>query len=316
MKLMKPNSFKEREKIEANAKEYESSINSNIKLALAIIATSIAAGCINIPTAGTTITWFRFLGTLSIAILLLMTYNIILDKCGYRNRCYGYLNLLNQENLHASLHPRARRPVKIPDDIHAFDFCLSKLEEYKRSGVPRLPLAYCLDKLFFTMVKNGKKIDLWNNPHNRTEMEKLWEKYKICRPGADKNAFFKGLAQLCKLYHSGTSGSWKDPVVITIFFFLVAGMYMFVGLQIYFQQLKLNGLTSINMLLMTIFVSIMTVYILSFFFMGLKKLHSVMNGSSTIQAFCWKFLQPRVRFLNMLGIKPSYDSLDSSLQGG
>ncbi|MEW5948525.1 MAG: hypothetical protein AB1711_03845 [Thermodesulfobacteriota bacterium] len=149
-----------------------------------------------------------------------------------------------------------------------------------------------------------------SEPTKRTLRERVEERIEINgkRPAIDSYKSMRGLSIIIKtiLLRNTQTDSWGfPPLVVCIFLFIVAG---FLG-------------ASVSMVLQIGFLNnpVLFSYVIAIFVLQLclwwhisGKLFSLMNGSSTVYSFYWKFIPLRALFLNKQNpkIKPGYISIE------
>jgi hypothetical protein len=307
--------------LDINIKEYDS-----IKTELGSLRTSIST-FIMISIGGSIFgSFFVFLSkssaasyslpitlSLFVALFLLSIYYILIYKFISHNRYVGYLSLISQESFLKKINKPRRLKFSRSSNLIAYEYCMSKLQAYYNRQYDKIffakefPLEFWSKTLKFEFVKNGQKIDLWNNYYNTKELENHWYKFKIYQPASDKKKFRKGLLLLLKgLWKEENSNSWKYPFYVTYAIFLNFFLYLGIALWYYIEQVRYIGFDEYKTYFLTGYFLMILIVMAIIFFKSVGELHSIMNGSKTINAFCWRFLQFRVEYLNAIGIKPFY----------
>lgn len=217
---------------------------------------------------------FAFLISSIIVSLVLM---ILFYKFNSHNRFAGYCKLLNQEKYD---------PMTPITQFISWEVCMDILREAD------FDLKLLLNKAASIPEIVGIKENVLN---------KINAIYK------QKNSLYRfiiGLWLLVKtLSGFGKTKSWNFPLFIVCVFFVITILHIAFGLHFYYNLPSKN----ISVLLTN---SIFSIIIIQAFvwWQCLIKLHDLMEGKSTVEAYCWRFLPIRYEY-----IKKQYRNIKYSL---
>ena len=238
------------------------------------------------------------------SMLLSLILLVIFYKFDSHNRFAGYCKMLNHEH-HEQLSEESKKTIAEnsqedkpqtiagkPDntqDLFSWEVSVGDLRWLE--SMPE-NLGHVLKKLDISEPDKTKL---------RPEIENCLGK----QPGIDDEKYLRGFGILIKtlFLKNIRTYSWGfPPLVVIIFLFLVSGFL----LSSWFVTYKIGFITNISLL---VFESGVTVFQLLLWIHLCGRLFSLMNGSTTVYSFFWKFIPLRALFLNKFGIKPSYISI-------
>jgi len=217
-------------------------------------------------------TMAMLLAIVSVLILFVLSY-----KFTSHNRYVGYSKLLT--------HEKFLQGVPADIDIFSWEICLDWL---RAADFDPNPLLIDCDAL-------GKAIKSAGNL--RAEVAP----YLGPSASRDQSSMQKGAALLVWRSSREDSGSWWFPLYVTRIFAAID--VVFISFAIYFFFFPLS-----KYWYFCIFIFLFSALIL-LWMKFLSKLHKQMGGSETIEAFCWKFVPIRVKFLRELAPDIGYELL-------
>ena len=225
-----------------------------------------------------------FLLSIVVSMLLL----ILLYKFNSHNRASGYCKLLNHER------ENEKRKDDTNPDLISWELCITKLRESDLS-----------DEVFAQSVDEYK---------GELGVDKLRKKLGYLsgeRPKIDNQKVNKGIALLLSSIRSGSvkSNSWTFPGYVMVVFFFISTLFFVLGCTLPFVSSEENVSWEI-VITTALLVGAVQRYMWKGF---LGKYYTLMAGSSTVDAFCWKFIPSRSEYLISKGISPTYTVLDGSL---
>jgi hypothetical protein len=212
-----------------------------------------------------------------ISLLLSLVLLIIFYKFNSHNRYAGYCKLLNQERL--------ERKTDLKNDINdlmAWEICMDRLRASDFDA--RLLIDMC-NNIEIKGLTKDQIID-------RISM------YAGKNPSADKHKFTNGLKIFLDTFRGKVqTRSWQFPLFVVMVFFPLTILFVF--LSTYFMLnytlcICQSRITQIFLILFSLFFWGVQFAIWKNF---LGKLHNLLEGSSTVDAYCWKFLPIRYRFI-------------------
>jgi hypothetical protein len=235
-------------------------------------------------------------------VLLVLFY-----KFNSHNRFAGYCKLLNQEILDV---PPASNDVC----LLSWELCVERLRMSDCSPPTARGSRSSAKIGGFTKEKMGVLADLLG---------------QISGKGApvDRNKFLKGSKILIRaIFGHIETRSWGFPPIIVAMFFLIVSGFLAGGIWAFFKEDPSWSVaaffrdlstwpTSNSLCVFGVFVLVSQAF-LWWRFSG--KLHSLMEGSATVDSFFWRFVPVRAEFLNgqpVNGAKlvPKYVCLDTQL---
>jgi hypothetical protein len=297
-----------------NVREYEQikseldSVDRSISKCNSLTVVVCAAGCVFLIFSKLSLHSLlaSASGAFVICIFLGTMYYIMISKFVVHNKFAGYLDLLSMEIRHDK--------IKNKNTVSRCSSECSKNSENLYSSSRQ----FWTSTLVFTFLKEGRKVDPWNNKKNRAELIRLWRNYRLHDPLTDRNKFFKGISLLfMKIGNCNTSKRYYYPYQVSYFILFNLLVFSASGFWYYFRQFHVSGFDFANAenLLLT-FIVFFTVCLLAILLQKtVSNFHSLINGSKTVQAFCWSFFQFRIEYLNNIGIKPSYIAPEFSVVG-
>ena len=135
----------------------------------------------------------------------------------------------------------------------------------------------------------------------------------------DNGRFRKGVVILFKaLIGKIQTRSWGFPPIVTSIFFIICWTFLIAGLLAtwHIYEIPPDQMLSLSIVRCGVFIAAPLALLcqawLWFRFIG--KLYSLMQGTSTIDGFFWRFLPVRSAFLNELDITPTYVFTESQLR--
>jgi hypothetical protein len=227
------------------------------------------------------------LGITSMFVLFLLSY-----KFTSHNRCAGYSKLLTQE--------RFELKDPIGDNCSCWEICLDRLRasDSKLEGLSE----------YYQHLKIKALSSC-----SEEELEEQFKDISGSKPEKDHWGWgwFYGCSLM--LWSSEGMGSWKFPVYIARIF--AAMDVIFVLFAAYFlhsvsgQQYIPPGRREVLLLLLFVALGLSWMTFAS-------KLFKQMDGSETVEAFCWKFMPIRAKFLRELNkdVDVKYDLVGVSVK--
>lgn len=215
---------------------------------------------------------------LSLVVSLVLT--IIYYKFNSHNRYAGYCKILNQERFDSKSGNVNASSIR---DFMAWEICMDQL---RYSDIKKAHLLKMCRGIYHMNIK-GKTL------------RKTIRRFSGKTPTIDKCKFFKGLWLIIKsFFRSGKSRSWQFPLYITLIFGII--VITFIILAAHFCVLMYRGDPKNifwNSYLFFIFISLPVLFQVILWIKYIGKLHMLMQGSATVDAYCWKFLPIRYKFI-------------------
>ena len=171
---------------------------------------------------------------------------------------------------------------------------------------------FCITRLRESDLKKevlDKSIDDVENEGNLDNIRKNLEYISGPEAKIDRNKTNKGINLLFYAFRNGTvrTNSWAFPGYIVIVFLVVSTLFFVLGAVLPFI---LESEYWFELLICTLFVAWLQHFMWKKFF---GKYYTLMTGSATVDAFCWKFLPSRLEYLKSQNIEADYKVLQSSL---
>jgi len=253
------------------------------------------------------------MAALLLGLVVALVLHVLVYKFYSHNRYAGYAKLLTIET-----HDRLRGRLNDGDPLIAWEFCVEGLRRCtsdRRQPWGRFRAVYralalgrgatdgstqvASQALLATLESvsvSGANVD--NLKQRLTPLVGM-------TPDADRWAFLRGTYVVCAaLFGHVSGGSWAFPPNVMAVFLIVTialdalGLHAIVlangGVSAWGQ-----GVSSLGV------VTLLTVQA-GLWYRFLRRLHRLMNGSATVDAFCWSLLPLRARYLNTIGIEPAY----------
>lgn len=220
------------------------------------------------------------------SILLSLILLVIFYKFNSHNRFAGFCKMLNHERYKLI---DDQNKTKNMSSLFSWEVTVGDLRWFERSE---------LDKKIIEKLK----ID-------ETDQKKLIYEITQClgpNPSIDKGKRIKGFCILLKtlFLQNIKTNSWSfPPLVVIIFLFLSSGFM----LASYFVTCKIGFFNNLGLVS---FEAVITIFQLFLWIHFSGKLFSLMNGSTTVYSFFWKFIPLRTLFLNKFNVTPSYISIE------
>ena len=242
--------------------------------------------------------------TAAFSMLISLVLLLLFYKFNSHNRFAGFCKLLNHEcheplakNNHGKV--KGKQPNDLPEEkdrttsIFSWEVTVGDLRWLE--STPQ-DLGNIISKIIIT------------EPDNKEIKKKIQERVGVYgkKPSIDAYSNIKGLGILLKtlLLRNVQTDSWAfPPLIVCIFLFLSFG-FLFASYVVIYSI----GITGVSALL--VFEAIITVFHLFLWLHLCGKLFSLMNGSTTVYSFFWKFIPLRTLFLNKYNIMPSYISIE------
>jgi|GEM_PF-5869847 len=217
-----------------------------------------------------------FLSFIVTSVLLILFY-----KFNSHNRYAGYCKLLNQERL-----GNGKRLNKIKS-VMAWETCIDKLRQSELTAI--------------STEEEIKNINSWNISGLDKELIKFnIERYTRCSTISDKKPVRRGLKIfsnfLILLYRSD---SWQFPIFIFTTFCIINILYLLIAIYFLVQNSP------------TMFIIVFSVFLILqiwIWLIFLGRLYIIMEGSRTVDAYCWRFISSRYKY-----IKKVYPFIDYSI---
>lgn len=223
--------------------------------------------------------------SLILAITITMVLQIIFYKFNSHNRFAGYCKLLNQEQLNIN------HDMYSEIDIMSWEICVTRLretelEDNKLSGILKyMVMTDIIDE------ETKKKTEAYLKRQDEFSFKKL----------------SLGIMILIKyMLGSSKTKSWHFPLPVTSVFFSLSVIYIVFSLytinRVYPIQFS-NITFELNSSLMYVILLIMLIFMWAVIFM---KLHGLVDGNHTVDAYCCKFLPIRYSFIYHKSIDIEY----------
>ncbi|MCA9730693.1 hypothetical protein KC799_01095 [candidate division KSB1 bacterium] len=232
-----------------------------------------------IPDSHNALAYSCFLISYVIPLVLL----ILFYKFNSHNRYAGYCKLLNQEHL------RFPEGFREDDQYMSWEICVDLLR--KADSQPEILYNKC------------EKIDIPKHDKNtiRLRLHSYYEE-KLNRKNC---SFKKGCRLLFHTFfgHDQPSDSWRFPVYSVTVFAALNIMFIFIGF--YFLDLKQMDYKTmiLNPMVLLSTIILQTIIWRKY----LWKLCKLMQGSCTIDAFCWRFLPIRYDYIKQQNSAIGYE---------
>jgi hypothetical protein len=244
-----------------------------------------------------------------VASLIAAFFYLALYKYNSYNRFAGYCKLLNEEIQITFLQRNVQKEIKEIDTISKYNFifwelCMAKYANYK--DIVSFDESMWTQQLQYEGIsmKNIKTQFYYLNGHDAP---------------ADNHSFLRGLKLIYRFaFNKESAKSWKYPIytaytylILIIFYFLNAINKMIAHIDILKEPISEkinydNEFGSRGLLFYYFIFSFLAFIIIVVIIKAFTELTKLMEGSKTPSAYCWKFLQHRIAFLNELGFKPKY----------
>jgi hypothetical protein len=212
-----------------------------------------------------------------LAIILSLVLSIILYKFNSHNRYAGYCKLLNQERIILE-DTDATVDAQTEYNIFSWEICINRLRnsDFEQNPFHNLYAHFNIDDI----ITDNEKATITN--------------FSGKTKSVDKWKFFKGIKLLFQtLLGKVNTRSWQFPLFVVSVFFALAIIYLGVSLFLY-SQVSVYEFNFSN-----ICYTILLLLLLRMWFSYIGKLYTLMEGSSTVDAFCWKFYPIRYAFLKV-----------------
>jgi len=223
---------------------------------------------------------------LLISLVVLMVFLIILYKFNSHNRYAGYCKLLGYEDIPANT-------ISVGSNIFAWEICMGGMRGSDQDN----------DYL----IKFSKDLKFQKNTIAAEDIVFLQKAYTGPTPILDYHKYRKGWKILLKAFIGNLKNrSWRFPAYVTYIFFMISFIYFSIGMFFNFKLFfvyKYGIIENFFLGASTILLSFCIIYL---WVVSAGKLYTLMEGSATVDKFCWKYLPFRVRFLNQKKICPNY----------
>lgn len=232
---------------------------------------------------------------LILATLVTLVQIIIYYKFLSHNRYAGYCKLLNHEK------HKAMKGKKIsPDgDIILWEACMDIL---RRADYDEDIQGKILNKI---EGRYGSLCKCSNDQSKKEAFENILNQVSGIKPPIDNGKRLYGFLYIRTVFGKIKTNSWPFPAFVNNIFIVLAPL--FISLALWSLIFK----TPVEYRKGYILCIVMTI-IIAFFHAGTwcilaGKLYTVLEGSNTVDNFCWRFLPFRIRFLNeSRNISPYY----------
>lgn len=207
---------------------------------------------------------------MALACIAALVLLVLLYKFNSHNRYAGYCKLLTQEQ-----YTLGREDVQ----IHAWEVCIDRLREY--SNLRR-------DN------SGGGSVSHIDGLSDKAFKDKRAE-YSGPRPKANRQALLGATRVMFGTFvQHRSAASWAFPVFVVGVF--MALTIMFVATSLWYAKSAMGGALGIDTDL-SHGLAIMLGFLVLAWTRGFCVLHRVMEGSSSVMAFCWRFAPIRSAFL-------------------
>ena len=240
--------------------------------------------------------------SLTLALIISIVLLVLLYKFNSHNRYAGYCKLLNQEMVtqNCTINNEQEKQKfnidpypKIQRDFMSWEICMDRLRFSDFEEDP-----------FKDILQDMKIEDKSDDEIKR--IKAIVKEYSGKKPSIDKYRFFKGLLLLFEVFRGKVkTKSWQFPLFI--FSIFIALVFLYIFLSYYFYQLSQKSdpcILSKNTQLIIYGSYLFVISYMWYHFIG--KLYTIMCGSSTVDAYCWKFLPIRYAYIKEQCSKNEY----------
>lgn len=219
--------------------------------------------------------------TMSIIITLVLL--ILFYKFNSHNRLAGYSKLLN--------HERYSSTKGNISDLISWEICMDRL---RRADISNDFLA----DICTSMKTEG--ID-------QIKLQEIVKNISGKRSPVDNGRYKKGL----NIFINAVLGriqtkSWAFPIYVTLVFFPLSMIFFLSGIYFTFCVFKFGEYNILTKSFLGIAALAMIAYNFRIWQVFFGKLYSLLDGGGTVDAYCFKYLPIRAKFLNDNGIIPEY----------
>ena len=219
--------------------------------------------------------------SLIVSVILSLVLSIIFYKFNSHNRYAGYCKLLNQERIELPNIETSNLIKDVEYDLVSWEICVNRLRYSDFEDEP-----------FKNLYHNYKITDVITHE----QREKI-SNYSGKKKGIDKYRFWKGTKLIVELILGRVNTkSWQFPLFVTGIFTTLTIIYLVISINLYANVYILDYKTP-QIFLSNIAYFFLFSILIRVWITYIGKLHSLMEGSSTVDAYCWKFLPIRYGFL-------------------
>lgn len=230
--------------------------------------------------------------SLILSLLVSLILLILFYKFNSHNRFAGYCKLLSHETFQLP-------PLKSDTQLFSWEICVERLRHAEVEPEVLQKLAGL--RTYDEPSEEGLKLMLERYAGRSAKVSMDYE------PPVDTDSFWHGLRRLfLAVIGDSKTDSWGfPPYIVAVFFVLCAG---FLGLGLYcsVRILILSTTASYERFVPLIVAIMIVVTEVLLWILFCRRLHSLMIGSTTVDAFFWRFLPIRAHFLSAHDIRPKY----------
>jgi len=236
------------------------------------------------------------LSCLVISILITCVASVLFYKFTSHNRVAGYCKLLTHEIADDDVSQEV-------EALYSWEIVIErlKLSDYNR-------------EVIISMLGTPPKIQIKGlHMDGIKQLDRVIRLFTGRRPPSDNARYFWGWWAILKaLVGKIQSRSWGFPPIPAAILFTLTASFLFIGTVIIYTQSAKPDSNAITTIALDAAKCIVSLQILVWtLFAG--KLHSVCEGSSTVQGYFWRYLPARAQYLNSQGIEPKYFQIESML---
>ena len=243
-------------------------------------------GVISLGTFTTNLLGLSYV-SLFISILISLVLMILFYKFNSHNRFAGYCKLLNHERFDEG---------QILDDVEyvSWELCLERL---RQADIDK-------DLIFKIIDIQGFRV----NELNVQDLQWIIRQFGGNNPRVDRGKCWKGMGKLFMAFWGrARTNSWAFPPFVASIFFVLCIGYLILGLYSVYRYIVQSGVHGQESWILLAISSAIVIgqAILWIKFCG--RLHVLLEGSTTVSGFFWRFLPIRAAFLNKYNIIPKYE---------
>ena len=259
------------------------------------------SGLVFIGLATTTIEGYPpIFASLLLSLIVSLVLLILYYKFNSHNRYAGYCKILNQERF------EIKTSVKNAQSSQIYISDLNTKRDFMAWEI-------CMDQLRFSDIEDDHLINMSKDVEIKNieicHLREMIKDYSGRSPRIDNCKFLKGVKLiLSSMIGRNISRSWQFPLYITLIFGTIVTTCVILAIYFYFL-LEGNAenklLRNSYVLIPALSAPIIFQFILWVEF--IQKLYRLMLGSATVDAYCWKFLPIRYKFIQETDDKIDYN---------
>lgn len=218
---------------------------------------------------------------LLLAVTVSLVLYVLLYKFNSHNRYAGYCKLLNQEDLSGINFPAADTSTF---EVMSWESCVDKLRE---SGFDQKAITDAIGNLKSEHVISDADIE---SHLGRVGLDEI---------ALDRNKLRGGLGLLFqRKSNPNAAQSWQFPLHVVRLFLVICLIYFCLAVyEIYEAYEHAPSSPALGKWTVIVPCVVIIVPLVSLWIAFLGQLHCLMQGSSTVGAYCWRFLPFRFAYL-------------------